>query len=74
MATDLEAVVVGPNVVGVMDHPRRQPANLLLKRIENGDVVVQPWPPPGNSQTVISFGSGCRPKLTIEIASFGYCS
>lgn len=34
MAADLEAIMVGPDVIGVVDHPCRQPQRLALDGVE----------------------------------------
>ena len=39
MAADLEPVAVGPQMVGVVDHPGRQPQHLALERAEAGELV-----------------------------------
>ena len=40
MAADLEPVAVGPQMVGVVDHPGRQPQHLALERREAGELVA----------------------------------
>ena len=40
MAADLEPVALGPQVVGVVDHPRRQPAQTNLDLLDRRDKVV----------------------------------
>jgi hypothetical protein len=37
MTADLEAVAVGPDVVGVVDHPGSEPQHLLLEGAERGE-------------------------------------
>ena len=39
MAADFEAVAVGPDVVGVVDHPRRQPQHLALELAEDLEIA-----------------------------------
>ena len=37
MAADLEAVALRAHVVGVMDHPRREPQHLALQGAQRGE-------------------------------------
>ncbi len=42
MAADFEAVDIGPHVVGVVDHVRRQPQHALLDPLEEAKILVAP--------------------------------
>ena len=41
VAADLQAVPVRPQMVGVVDHPGRQPQHLALERRQAGDLVLR---------------------------------
>ena len=42
MTADLQAVAFRPQVVGVMDHPHRQPQHLLFEGGQTGEALVDP--------------------------------
>jgi hypothetical protein len=39
MATDFQPIVAGPDVVGMVDHPGRQPEHALFQRGKTGETL-----------------------------------